>query len=31
MIREGMFPELLQVTEDDFKAAEWQGSKGGDF
>lgn len=31
MIREGMFPELIQVTEEDFKAAEWQGPKDGDF
>jgi hypothetical protein len=31
MIREGMFPELLQVTEADFKAAEWQGPKEVDF
>lgn len=31
MIYAGMFPELAAVTESDFKAAEWQGPKEGDF
>ena len=26
MISEGMFPQLLAITEDDFTAAEWHGS-----
>ena len=24
-IRKGMFPGLKEITEDDFKAAEWRG------
>lgn len=31
MIYEGMFPELAAITEEDFKAAERQGPKEGDF
>jgi hypothetical protein len=25
MIRKGMFPQLRDLTEEDFKAAEWRG------
>jgi hypothetical protein len=27
MIRKGMFPQLLALTDEDFKSAEWRGDK----
>ena len=31
LIYEGMYPELIVITDADFKAAEWHGPKEGDL
>jgi hypothetical protein len=31
MIRKGMFPQLRDITEEEFRAAEWHGDKSPDL